>query len=63
MAPLDEKVAEVIDRHAEEKKGESDDEDALLDELEKEEAAVFDSFRERRMQELHEEYALALCSQ
>lgn len=56
MPQLDQKVAEVIDKHADNKKDDSDDEDALLDELEREEEAVFDSFRERRMQELHEEY-------
>ncbi|KAF3229318.1 hypothetical protein TWF106_004236 [Orbilia oligospora] len=54
---MDERVAKILDTRTDKgrKADDSDDEDALLDELEKEEDDVLDGFRERRMQQLHEE--------
>ncbi|KAI5804044.1 thioredoxin-like protein [Peziza echinospora] len=62
-AELDPKVAAIIDRRAEKsvaataagKADLSDDEDDLIAELERDDSAM-DAFRERRMQELHDEF-------
>lgn len=54
---LDETVAKVLDRERAAHEG-SEDEDELLAELECDEAAL-DGFRERRLQQLHEEFAQA----
>jgi len=51
---LDPTVAKVLDR----KRPDEDDEDVLLAELEAEDSAL-DGFRERRLQQLHEEFARA----
>ena len=65
-AELDTKVASLLDKHAENvaaaserKEDLSDDEDDLIAELEKEDA-VMDGFRERRIQQLHDEYDFEL---
>lgn len=64
-AELDPKVAALLDKHAdkliaapsnEDGREDSDDEDGLLAELEDDSA--MDAFRERRMQQLHDEYGL-----
>ncbi|RPB18445.1 thioredoxin-like protein [Terfezia boudieri ATCC MYA-4762] len=64
---LDPKVATLIDKHAdkaiassskENVKDLSDDEDDLLAELERDDSAM-DAFREKRMQQLHDEFARA----
>jgi hypothetical protein len=54
-AELDPTVAAVLDRAPQD---DSEDEDTLLAELEREDAAL-DGFRERRLQQLHEEFARA----
>ena len=54
---LDETVAKVLDRERA-ARGDSEDEDGLLAELEREDTAL-DGFRERRLQQLHEEFAQA----
>jgi thiol-disulfide isomerase/thioredoxin len=54
---LDATVAKVLDRDRA-KHEDSSDEDELLAELEREDAAL-DGFRERRLQQLHEEFARA----
>lgn len=54
--PLDPIVAKVLDR--ERNPQEDEDEDELLAELEKEDSSL-DAFRERRLQQLHEEYSRA----
>lgn len=51
-APLDPTVAAVLDRQ---RADDSDDDDALLAELENEDDGVMDAFRERRMQQLADE--------
>jgi hypothetical protein len=51
--PLDPIVAKVLDR--ERNPQEDEDEDELLAELEKEDSSL-DAFRERRLQQLHEEF-------
>jgi len=51
---LDATVTKVLDR----KRADSDDEDELLAELEREDSAL-DGFRERRLQQLHDEFARA----
>ncbi|KAF2755911.1 thioredoxin-like protein [Pseudovirgaria hyperparasitica] len=51
MPELDAKVASVLDRAG----PDSDDEDALIASLEKDEDASLSAFRERRLQQLHEE--------
>ena len=65
-AELDPKVAALLDKHAdkaiasssnENAKDLSDDEDDLLAELERDDSAM-DAFREKRMQQLHDEYGL-----
>ena len=65
-AELDPKVAAILDKHAdkaiassykENAKDLSDDEDDLLAELERDDSAM-DAFREKRMQQLHDEYGL-----
>ncbi|KAI5854752.1 thioredoxin-like protein [Tricharina praecox] len=53
-APLDATVTKVLDRD----RADSDDEDELLAELEREDSAL-DGFRERRLQQLHDEFARA----
>ncbi|CBY01179.1 hypothetical protein IAQ61_012054 [Plenodomus lingam] len=54
MAALDPKVASIVDRAARE---DDSDEDALIAELEDD--SELDAFRERRIQQLHEEYGRA----
>ena len=70
-AEIDPKVAALLDKHADKtigrpKEDASDDEDALLAELEQDDS-VLDGFREKRMQQLHDEYvgffALAATTQ
>lgn len=66
-AELDSKVAALLDKHTdkaiasssskENAKDLSDDEDDLLAELEQDDSAM-DAFREKRMQQLHDEYSL-----
>ena len=57
MAALDDKVAATLDRR---KDSDSDDEDALIAELEDdEENAAFSALREKRLQQLHEEVTRA----
>jgi len=51
---LDATVAKVLDQ----KRTDDDDEDELLAELEREDNAL-DGFRERRLQQLHDEFARA----
>lgn len=62
MASLDPKVAEVLDKRTEKAAATGtqveDDEDELFEELERDDA--LDGFRERRLQELHEEYAICM---
>lgn len=57
MSALDATVAKVLDKERPNVKDDDDNEDELLDELENDEAAM-DAFREKRMQQLHDEYAL-----
>ncbi|KAF3925076.1 hypothetical protein AA313_de0208323 [Arthrobotrys entomopaga] len=54
---MDERVANFLDSRTDKAKtgNDSDDEDALLEELEREEDGVMDGLREKRLQELHEE--------
>lgn len=54
MSELDATVAKVLDKERN-AKDDDDNEDELLDELENDEAAL-DAFREKRMQQLHDEY-------
>lgn len=56
MSELDATVAKVLDKERPNIKDDDDNEDELLDELESDEAAL-DAFREKRMQQLHDEYA------
>lgn len=56
MSALDATVAKVLDKERPNVKDDDDNEDELLDELENDEAAM-DAFREKRMQQLHDEYA------
>jgi len=65
-AELDPKVAALLDKYAdkttvspykEDAKDLSDDEDGLFAELERDDSAM-DAFREKRMQQLHDEYGL-----
>jgi len=56
---IDSKVAALLDKHTDQKEIGSDDEDALFDELEKDESAL-DAFREKRLQQLHNEYVAFL---
>ena len=68
-AEIDPKVAALLDKHADKAigrpKGDEDelldgaDEDALLEELEQDDS-IIDAFREKRMQQLHDEYGFAL---
>lgn len=59
---IDPKVAALLDKHADKATGRpnedgielSDDEDALIAELEQDDSAI-DAFREKRMQQLHDE--------
>lgn len=53
-APIDERVAAVLD--GQRKDDASDDEDALISALEEDDGAL-DAFREQRRQQLHQEYA------
>lgn len=55
MSELDATVAKVLDKERPNIKDDDDNEDELLDELENDEAAL-DAFREKRMQQLHDEY-------
>nr|POE56642.1 thioredoxin domain-containing protein plp1 [Quercus suber] len=58
MAPLDSKVAAVLDKNRPD--AESDDEDALIAELEEDDQdETFSGLREKRLQQLHEEMARA----
>ncbi|KAK6541691.1 hypothetical protein TWF694_007484 [Orbilia ellipsospora] len=53
---MDERVANFLDTRTDKAKADdSDDEDALLEELEREQDDVLDGLREKRLQELHEE--------
>ncbi|KAJ6264758.1 Thioredoxin [Drechslerella dactyloides] len=54
---MDEKVASFLDTRTDKAKkdADSDDEDALLEELEREQDDDIDGLRERRLQQLHEE--------
>lgn len=54
-AELDPTVAKVLDKERPDAEENDDKEDELLDELEADEAAL-DAFREKRMQQLHDEY-------
>lgn len=54
-AELDPTVAKVLDKERPDVEENDDKEDELLDELEADEAAL-DAFREKRMQQLHDEY-------
>ncbi|KAL0639264.1 hypothetical protein Q9L58_001725 [Maublancomyces gigas] len=54
MSELDATVAKVLDKERPNIKNDDDNEDELLDELENDEAAL-DAFREKRMQQLHDE--------
>lgn len=54
MAALDPKVASIVDRAA---RDDDSDEDALIASLEDD--SELDAFRERRIQQLHEEYGRA----
>lgn len=55
MSELDATVAKILDKERPNIKNDDDNEDELLDELENDEAAL-DAFREKRMQQLHDEY-------
>lgn len=55
MSELDPTVAKVLDKERPDVKDDDENEDELLDELENDEAAL-DAFREKRMQQLHDEY-------
>ena len=57
MADLDPRVASVLDRGSHSKTAEDEDEDALIEQLEDDDA--LDGFRERRAQQLHSEIARA----
>lgn len=52
MPPLDENVARVLDRH---QPTDSDDEDALIAELEDDQDTAFSALREKRLEQLHAE--------
>lgn len=54
-AELDPTVAKILDKERPDVEENDDKEDELLDELEADEAAL-DAFREKRMQQLHDEY-------
>ncbi|KAF2768459.1 thioredoxin-like protein [Teratosphaeria nubilosa] len=56
MASIDAKVASVLDRHA---AHESDDEDALIAELEADDDHAFSALREKRIEQLHAEVSRA----
>lgn len=66
---IDPQVAALLDKHADKAIGrpkgneeellDGADEDALLEELENDDS-VIDAFREKRMQQLHDEYGFAL---
>jgi hypothetical protein len=60
---MDDRVAKFLDTRTDKatKASESDDEDALLEELENEDGGL-DGLREKRMQQLHEEYGF-LCNE
>jgi len=53
MTTIDPTVAKVLDKAR--PKDEDEDEDTLLEELESDTAAL-DAFREKRIQQLHDEY-------
>lgn len=53
MTTIDPTVAKVLDKDR--PKDDSEDEDTLLEELESDTAAL-DAFREKRIQQLHDEY-------
>ena len=58
MTDVDHKVAALLDR-APQDESHSGDENDLFDELEKDDSAL-DAFREKRMQQLHEELSSLL---
>ena len=59
MTTIDPTVAKVLDKDR--PKDDSEDEDTLLEELESDTAAL-DAFREKRIQQLHDEYDTVLLS-
>lgn len=59
MTTIDPTVAKVLDKDR--PKDDSEDEDTLLEELESDTAAL-DAFREKRIQQLHDEYDTILLS-
>ena len=52
MATIDPTVARVLDRQ---KADDSDDEDALIAELEEDDSKTFSALREKRLEQLHSE--------
>lgn len=55
MSTIDPTVARILDKGVDGDDDGSDKEDQLLEELENDSAAL-DAFREKRMQQLHDEY-------
>lgn len=57
MAPIDERVADLLDHRKPD--ADSDDEDALIAELENEDDGAFAALREKRLEQLHAEMSRA----